>query len=553
MNARKLLISAAFAILFVCGSLSLFIAIRIPLNYYDEGLTLLNATRVMQGDIPYHDFWTLYAPGHFYALAALFRVVGPDVLAARVLDTVCRIALALLVYWVGKGMTSRWAAVGPYALVTLWLGAIGFYSYPIFPALAFCLSVLLSLFRYFDTGRRRWLALAGMLAGMAAIVRLDFGAYAILGTAIGVLVFHIGQAGADDARVGQRIRAAAKAGLLFAAGVAIVAVPVYGYLILKSGFGEVWSDLILFPATTFRAMRALPKPTLIPDWTRFQSESYEDWVRFYLPLAIYGASVVVAIGSLIRSRHRGANRPATQAAQLMATAGMGAGLFLQATGRYEALHVLPSSILAALAAGALLYRIPMRQWARRGWVRPIAFAVPLAALACLALARPYVLHFTELLGSAANYQPLGCLSSAAGFASSLQRAGCIPVGPDQTLAVEFIRARTRPDEAIFVGNPRHDRIVVNDLGFYFLADRRCPTRYCELHPGVATTLPVQREIVQNLVSKSVRWVVIARVWDPSEPNASAISSGVTVLDEFIRANYAPLVEFGDYQIWRSRN
>ena len=197
MNARKLLTAAALAILLVCGSLSSFIGIRVPLNYYDEGLTLLNATRVMQGDIPYHDFWTLYAPGHFYALAALFRVVGTNVLAARVLDTLCRIALSLLVYLVGRRMTSRWAAVVPYALVTLWVGAIGFYSYPIFPALALCLSVLLGLFRYMDTGRRRWLALAGILAGMAAIVRLDFGAYAALGAAIGILVFHIGQAGAD--------------------------------------------------------------------------------------------------------------------------------------------------------------------------------------------------------------------------------------------------------------------------------------------------------------------------------------------------------------------
>jgi hypothetical protein len=299
-------------------------------------------------------------------------------------------------------------------------------------------------------------------------------------------------------------------------------------------------------------VRALPNPALIQDVPRFHSEPNEDWVRFYLPLAIYGASALVTIGSLIRSRHQGASRLATRAAQLMATAGMGAGLFLQATGRYEALHVLPSSILAALAASALLYRIPVRRQ-RRGWAQPSVLAIPVVAVACLALARPYVLHFTELMKSAANYQPLGCLSSAAGFASSPQRAGCIPVGADQTLAIEFIRARTRPDEAIFVGNPRHDRIVVNDLAFYFLADRRCPTRYCELHPGVATTLPVQREIVQDLVSKNVKWVVIAKVWDPNEPNASSISSGVTVLDEFIQANYAPLVEFGAYQIWRSTN
>ena len=378
-----------------------------------------------------------------------------------------------------------------------------------------------------DTGRRRWLALAGILAGMAAIVRLDFGAYAAAGAAIGIMVFHIGQAGADAHRSGHRMWTAVTAGLLFAAGVALVIAPVYGYLMLKSGFGAVWSALILFPATTFRAVRALPKPALIPNLGRFHSEQYEDWVRFYLPLAVYGASAVVTVLSLWRSRRSGDRRPVTQAAQLMATAGVGAGLFLQATGRYEALHVLPSSIMAALAVTALVYCLSGPLRSRKGRAQSLGVAIAVSALACLALARPYVLHFTELIESAANYRPLGCLSSAEREASSPERAGCIPVGADQAQAVEYIRSHTDPDEPIYVGNLRHDRIVVNDLAFYFLADRRCPTRYCELHPGVATTLPVQREIVQDLVSRNVRWVVIARVWDPSEPNRHAISTSLS--------------------------
>ena len=145
----------------------------------------------------------------------------------------------------------------------------------------------------------------------------------------------------------------------------------------------------------------------------------------------------------------------TQAAQLMATAGIGAGLFLQATGRYEALHVLPSSIMAALAATALLYRLYGFCRSMQGRARSLAVAIAVSALACLALARPYVLHFTELMESAADYHPLRCLSSAGRETSSPERAGCVPVGADQAQAVEYIRSRTDPDEPIYVGNLRH--------------------------------------------------------------------------------------------------
>jgi hypothetical protein len=32
---------------------------------YDEGLVLFGADRVLRGDVPYRDFWTLYGPASF--------------------------------------------------------------------------------------------------------------------------------------------------------------------------------------------------------------------------------------------------------------------------------------------------------------------------------------------------------------------------------------------------------------------------------------------------------------------------------------------------------
>ena len=57
---------------------------------YDEGLALLGADRVLGGDIPHRDFFTLYAPGGFYAMAALFHVFGEFAIVERLYDAVVK-------------------------------------------------------------------------------------------------------------------------------------------------------------------------------------------------------------------------------------------------------------------------------------------------------------------------------------------------------------------------------------------------------------------------------------------------------------------------------
>ena len=69
------------------------LVIQLIVNPYDESLILYGATRVARGGLPYRDFWTLYGPGSFYALGALFRLFGESVAVARAfLDGWCPLA-----------------------------------------------------------------------------------------------------------------------------------------------------------------------------------------------------------------------------------------------------------------------------------------------------------------------------------------------------------------------------------------------------------------------------------------------------------------------------
>lgn len=116
-------------------------------------------------------------------------------------------------------------------------------------------------------------------------------------------------------------------------------------------------------------------------------------------------------------------------------------------------------------------------------------------------------------------------------------------------AVRYIRRVTRPDERIFVGNPRHDKIFANDVMFYFLTGRHIATKYHDLHPGLVTTQAVQRQIVDDLRRNTVKYIIIVSRWEPLKtPNKANKRSGAILLDDFIKRNYTEVESFGTYRI-----
>lgn len=89
-----------------------------------------------------------------------------------------------------------------------------------------------------------------------------------------------------------------------------------------------------------------------------------------------------------------------------------------------------------------------------------------------------------------------------------------------------------------------------DISFYFLSGREAATRLYDLHPGVETTAPIQREMISDLEKKHVRYIVSDDWPFPVEPNAGGVSSGVTLLSDYIRQNYRLDRQFALTQILR---
>jgi hypothetical protein len=278
-------------------------------------------------------------------------------------------------------------------------------------------------------------------------------------------------------------------------------------------------------------MRALPLPTLsatlpgaagIGVYVREQARA----VQFYGAVVVLAAAIVWGL----RTRRTAAAGAAAPAAFLIGTNGL---LLLEhARLRSDLFHLYPAFLFALIAGAILIVRLG------RWWYQPITVAAAVAAMlfAAMSMRSEWLARARETPLTIPRAAGLSTLEAV--HAEAYQRA------------IAEVQRRVPPGQAIFVGNTRHDRFTVNDVMFYFLAERPSATRYHDMHPGVVTTSTVQETMMWDIGSKHVACVVLREDRLPAESgNASGISSGVTILDRYIRSHFVPGPTFDDYQLW----
>ncbi|MCD6303109.1 MAG: hypothetical protein J7M15_06265 [Anaerolineae bacterium] len=519
-----------YVTLFLCGAAYMAAGIRRPLNVYDEGLILHGAERVLLGELPYKGFWTVYAPGQYYLLAALFRLFGSNVLVARVYDTLVRSALALMGYHLTREAVSSAWALGVWGFLVAWLGFFEFYLYPAYLALFLCLVAILWLQKACGCKRAqsgRWWWLTGCALGAAALFRHDFAAYgfAVASVVGGVWLWREGQD-----QHGQGISLLRAWGRMLG-GATLVAGPLYLWLGLAAGPETLWDQLVWFPATVFAKVRNLPFPR--PTGPLLSPSFWEQclaYLPYYVPVCLAVVGLLLAIRRLTR------HEPMMPAWVIWASlSGLSLLLFQQARVRTDLVHNVPMLVLMPMVLAGIACEL-----GRSSRAALVRASVVACAVALLLLAHPF-----------RERQELW----QAGFPwalvppSRIAKAYPVPVDRQLETVALKLRSRTDPEDRIYVGVGTHDKVFVNEPLIYFLADRVAGTRYHELHPGQATTRAVQQEIIGELEQHDVHWIVISTRFDGvHEPNASAIPSGVRDLDRYIQRNYAPVEEIGPYTI-----
>jgi hypothetical protein len=527
---------ALSAAMVVVAMLHLYPTMIAPLNIYDEGIIVYGATRVMHGEIPYRDFWTQYSPGQLYALAGLFRLFGVQIAVERWWDVVIRALLALAMFALAGWLTTRGAALIAWLIGALWVAYYGFFGYPIFAGLLFSLFSIYALLRGLTSGiasgsrdpggrplalDRRWFLMGGLALGVAALFRHDMAIYCAAAQMVVGLPFAFVTRTPAGRPVAERIFAIMRMTLPFVVGALALVAPALAFFAVSASPVALAQQLFIFPLTEFPKVRDLPYPKL---------DGSVDNLQFYAPFLVYPLAVVVAI---LRARHDRAAAPQAWGVAMVALFGLFG--FNQARVRSDTIHTVHFFLVAVVLLPVLL----------RG-------CAPAArGLSVIVASIGLVLTVATAVNPIAHY--IGVIESRP--AAERDQRMMLPIGlpgrtsAQQTMAVVTLQRLTALDERIYVGLSRHDRVFANDAMFYFLAQRPSATRYHELHPGLTNTLPVQQEMVADLERHKVRYVVLTNMFEGAqEPNDSALSTGVTLLDDYIARHYRTTDVIGPYRI-----
>jgi hypothetical protein len=521
----------------------LLLTMRRDLNIVDEGIILSNAMLVLKGEIVHRDFYSNYGPCQYYIVAGLFHLFGENFIIARLYDIAIRSAVVVTLFYIIRKQCSLSIAIFFTTVGGAWLLAIGFYLYPIFPCI---LLSLIASYLIISVGTKKpspALVAAGACAGLTALFRYDTGFLLLTANLLSASIL-IAQSGPRETVVSRTLRAAAT----YAAGTALVFVPPAIIFLVVSPIGPFLHDIVEYPTKYYTLMRGLPFPgpsaILAAPW---ESAVYLPLFAAGLALFELGRQWVSRVGlTAACSSHDHAT------AYLIVFASTAAMLFLKGIVRVSALHML-MGILPALIVFAVLIDL----WCRRGnaWRLAAAFAIlivvfPAAAAAFRDLRASYRFQDRSIAGWLAYRGGLISLPANNDGCNFGPASGIAKLSPEYSRVANYIAAHSRLDERFLAALGRHDKIFVNPIGLYFVAGRLPPTRWHQFDPGLVSRAEIQAEIIGDLKRNQVRWVVRDASYEHvNEPNGSAKSSGITLLDRYLDANYRPVALSGKVAIW----
>jgi hypothetical protein len=544
--------------LIIATLLYLALSMNRTVNLTDEGLVLFGAERVLNGDVPHRDFFTLYGPAQFYLLAALYKVFGASVLVERAWDTVVRCYCVVLVFIVVKRVAPRKVALLTAAASLVWLASFESYGYPVFPALAAALAGVTFLApvlaRAKPTPR---LIVAGVCAGVVVLFRYDVG-FAVFGSECLILAF---AAWTQRSPTTLGLSTAAQCLSLFGAGFALVVTPVTIAFAVSGAIPDLVFDVVTYSARYYVKMRSLPFPPPWWVWTRPKD------LAVYLPPALCIAAVPTIVDIARRQRtvanvsvncERQSAAPIVLKWMLLLLLVLTLVFFAKGVVRVSRIHMGMALVGSVALAGVLVQPIRGRGLIGRGMAMAAVLATGGFTLLSMGAALKEAVHNIAWASDPASWaKPATEMPPPSGSCRvhpELARLACFHVGPAEIKTILYVEQSSGPDDSVLSGVSRHDRIFVNDVFLYFAANRRSVTKWHEYDPGLQTAAVIQEKMVHELQMAKPKLVVLEATWENvHEANRSALSSGVTILDDYLSRAYEPVAKFGPNTILRAKS
>jgi hypothetical protein len=129
------------------------------------------------------------------------------------------------------------------------------------------------------------------------------------------------------------------------------------------------------------------------------------------------------------------------------------------------------------------------------------------------------------------------------------RGFCYLVDDHRIETIRYLKAHTKPQDFLYVGLTHHDRILMNDNIIYFAVQRLPAVRWSQLDPFVENLADIQEDMIGGFEQHKPPYIVLDSEFENSwEPNGSALSTGVHLLDDYIAAHYKAVQQYGVFTI-----
>ncbi|MCU1339951.1 MAG: hypothetical protein JWO19_5532 [Bryobacterales bacterium] len=494
-------------VVFLCAFayLGWLAASRFFLALNDEGIYLDGGLRVLHGQVPYKDFFSLTGPGTFALEAASFRMFGTTLAAGRMPAVGDIAVLTACLFWLvsklGNSMTAAFAAFTYLAFATLGETAV------------------VANHRWDSSG---WAVLAATLIIAAAenpSARLSIWISFAAGIAGGIAAWCTPPVALAIAALGACLviyRATRRLFAAYAGGVA--AMLAIGILwIASTGALSAMLDSLLWSASNYSG----PNRT----WYGSVTGGYANLLRGTSPDQTATSILLLIFLTLpatlpFLSAIWLWKRPSMGVAFLLA---FGFALILSTYPRWDLGHLTLVSAPSYALAAALIAR---SSFPRASAIRKaVALIVLIAAGSCLTVSIQQRLR--ETLRETTRASGVGSVHG--------QKADL------DTLAM--IQARVTPSDTIFV-------FPYRPL-LYFVTGAHNPTRYSFLQPGMFSEKD-ESEALSELRAHPPRWVFYTqvspqaylRIWPSSDPRRLQMPG----IEAFVRENYQRREEWADFQL-----
>lgn len=531
----------------------LFMLMDTFVGVYDEGIILTGAMRVSEGDIPHRDFYLNYGPAQFYILSWLFEIFGQKVIVERMLDLFFRAGILIFIFLILVQNCTKKVTFTVSVVALLWLCAVGNHGYPVYACLFFSLfSSYLTLKALNQNFANKYLITSGILTGITAWFRYDVGFFLCVSTLISIAITQYSKN--ERAEFNQLVKKLFYYALASATPVVILLV----WYLKVSAFNDFIHDIITFPIENYAKTRELPFPRPLEISTG----------AIYFPPAITLAFLIFNFKEKIHFHHQSTSKNQLAIFQnheikvLWVFTLLTLFFYLKGIVRVSTEHMqlalIPSLIVLGIMLNGLL--------AKDNWFK--LFVVTLFAITTLS-ATSYtlkkvfkknkleniVISNLSLIGEKQKprreYSQLSVHHSESENKKINLNLNALFQTKEQfrQQAIDFIISRTKPNSRIFLGLHRHDIVFANDVSAYFQTNRLPATKWHQFDPGLQNSSNIQQDIINDLQKNKPVYVWLDSSWSARhEPNESSLSSGVYLLDGYIKQNYHMIKSFEKIEI-----